>query len=54
MIFMGEFVHTKNCRFNESQDDQHKEAELGELKSLMSDEYFRVGIPDGYRGLSHS
>lgn len=32
-----------------SQDDQHKEAELGELKSLMSDEYFRVGIPDGHR-----
>lgn len=25
-----------------AQDDQHKEAELGELKSLMSDDYFRV------------
>lgn len=34
------------------QDDQHKEAELGELKSLMSDDYFRAGLPEWRRRLS--
>ena len=40
------------CRGCHIQDDQHKEAELGELKSLMSDDYFRVGLPEWRRRLS--
>ncbi|CAL1140694.1 unnamed protein product [Cladocopium goreaui] len=35
----------KAAVLKEIQDDQHKEAELGELKSLMSDEYFRGTMP---------
>ena len=55
MIFMENFHEFSGkpqriaISMSVSQDDQHKEAELGELKSLMSDEYFRVGIPDGHR-----
>eukprot|EP00434_Breviolum_minutum_P038158 symbB.v1.2.033839.t1/scaffold4260.1/size42279/4 len=35
----------KQAVLKEIQDDQHKEAELGELKSLMSDDYFRGTMP---------
>ncbi|CAE6968409.1 unnamed protein product [Symbiodinium natans] len=46
----------KAAVLKEIQDDQHKEAELGELKALMSDEYFRGTMPltAGELGYGHT
>ena len=39
----GSLISQGQLKRDACEDDQHKEAELGELKALMSDDYFRAG-----------